>query len=51
MTKDADMFDVAKMCKKRLKYLTNGLIHWKMTSRFLKWLKYFLNGLDIWGTV
>ena len=33
-----------------IQYLTNGLKMWKMTQRFVKWPKYFSNGLDIWGT-
>ena len=44
------MWELAKICGKWFKYLTNGLIHWEMTQRFEKWLKYLGNGLDIWGT-
>ena len=28
---DVDMFEMAKMCRKWLKYLTNGLINWEVT--------------------
>ena len=35
------MREMAKICGKWLKYLTNGLINWEMTQRFVKWLKYF----------
>ena len=34
------MWEMAKMCWKSLKYLTNELIMWEMTVRFGKWLKY-----------
>ena len=44
------MWEMAKICGKWLKYLTNGLINCKTTQRFGKWLKYFGNGLDTWGT-
>ena len=43
------MSEMAKVCGKWLKHLTNGLINFEMTQRFGKWLKYFRNGLDIWG--
>ena len=35
---------------KRLNYLTKGLKMWKMTQRFVKWPKYFGNGLDTCDT-
>ena len=44
------MWEMAKICVKWLKYLTNGLINWEMSQRFGKWLKHLGNGLDIWGT-
>ena len=44
------MWEMAKICGKWLKYLTNGLINWERTQRFGKWLKYFEKALDIWGT-
>ena len=37
MTKD--MWDMAKICVKCLKYLRNGLKMWEMTYRFGKWRK------------
>ena len=42
------MWEMAKIYRKWLKYLTNGLINWEMTYRFGKWLKIWGNGLDIW---
>ena len=47
---DVDLWEMAKICGKWLKYLTNGLIMWEMTQSFGKWLKYLGNGLDIRGT-
>ena len=44
------MWEMAKICGKWLKYLTNGLINREMTQRFGKWLKYLGNALDICGT-
>ena len=44
------MWEMAKMCGKWLKYLTNGLYNWEMTERFVKWLKYLGNSLYIWDT-
>ena len=38
---DVDMWEMAKICGKWLKYLTNGLINWEMTQRFRKLRKYF----------
>ena len=35
------MWEMAIICEKWLKYLTNGLINWEITQRFGKWLKYF----------
>ena len=50
MGNDEDLWEMAKICGKWLKYLTNGLIMWEMTQRLGKWLKYLGNDLDIWGT-
>ena len=47
---DVDMWAIAKICRKWLKYLTNGLNNWEMTQRLVKWLKYLGNGLHIQGT-
>ena len=44
------MWEMAKICVKWLKYLTNALNMWEVTQRFGKWLKYLGNGLDILGT-
>ena len=43
------MWELAKICMKWLKYLTNGLINWEMTQRFEKWPKYLENRLDTCG--
>ena len=50
MGNDVDLSEIAKICGKWLKYLTNGLKMWKMTYRFGKGPKYLGNGLDAWGT-
>ena len=44
------MWEMAKICGKWLKYLTNGFINWEMSYRFGKWLNHLGNGLDIWGS-
>ena len=44
-----DMWELAKIYMKWLKYLRNGLINSEMTYSFEKWLKYLGNGLDTWG--
>ena len=44
------MWEMAKICGKWLKYLTNGLINWEMTQRFEKRPKYLGNNLDTSGT-
>ena len=44
------MWEMAKICGKWLKYLTNGLLNWERTQRFGEFLKYFEKALDIWGT-
>ena len=36
-----DMWEMAKICGKWLKYLANGLINQEMTQRFGKWLKFW----------
>ena len=45
-----DVWEMAKICGKWLKYLANGLINQEMTQRFGKWPRYLGNGLDTWGT-
>ena len=44
MGNDVDLFEIAKICGKWLKYLINGLNMWEMTCVFGKWLKYLRNG-------
>ena len=48
MGNDAYIWEMAKICGKWLKYLTNGFINWEM--RFGRWLNYFGNGLNTWFT-
>ena len=40
MGNDLDIWEVAKICGKWVKYLTNGLNMWEMIERFVKWLNY-----------
>ena len=47
---EVDIWEMAKICLKQLKYLTSGLYMWEMTQRLGKWLKYLGNGLDILNT-
>ena len=44
MGNEVDMWEIAKMSGKWLKYLINDLNMWEMTSIFGKWLKYLRNG-------
>ena len=46
---DINLWEIAKICGKWIKYLINHLINSEMTQRFGKQLKYFGNGLDLWG--
>ena len=39
-----DLWEIAKICGKLLKYLINGLNMWEMTYIFGKGLQYFTNG-------
>ena len=58
MGNDVDMWEMAEICGKWLKHLTNGFINWELTERFWERAKIYLwNGLDnmghglsIWGT-
>ena len=43
------MWEMAKICGKWLKYLTNGVNMCELTQRFGKWLKHLGNGFDIHG--
>ena len=54
MGNDVDLFEIAKINRKWLKYLTNVLNMWELTQRFwemakilLKSLKYMGHGLSI----
>ena len=49
------MWEIAKICGKWLKYLTNGLNVFQMTQisgkwpKYVrKWFKYLTNGLSLW---
>ena len=44
MGNDVDVWEIAKIFVKWLKYLINGLNMWEMTYIFGKWLKDFRNG-------
>ena len=44
MGNDVDLWEIAKICGKWLKYLINGLNMSEMTDMFGKWLKYLRNG-------
>ena len=44
MGNDVDLYEIAKICGKWLKYLINGLNMCEMTHIFGKWLKYLRNG-------
>ena len=44
MGNDVDLWEIAKICWKWLKYLINGLNMWEMKSIFGKWHKYLING-------
>ena len=44
MGNDVDLWEIAKICVKWLKYLINGLNMWEMKSIFGKWHKYLTNG-------
>ena len=57
MGNDVDMWEMAKIAGKWLKYLTNGLNVWKLIERFcqmfkifLKWHRDIMHGLSICGT-
>ena len=54
MGNDVDLYEMAKICGKWVKYLTNGFNMWELTKRlwemakiFVKWLKYMGQGLSI----
>ena len=54
MRNDVDLWEIAKIYGKWLKYLRNGLNMWELTWRFwemakilVKWLKYMGHGLSI----
>ena len=54
MRNDVDLWEIAKIYEKWLKYLTNGLNMLELTERFwelakilVKWLKYMGHGLSI----
>ena len=40
MGNDVDLWEIAKICGKWLKYLRKGLNMWEMDYIFEKWLKY-----------
>ena len=51
MGNDVDLWEIAKICGKWLKYLTNGLNMFELTEIFLemakifgKWLRYMRHG-------
>ena len=44
MGNEIDLFEIAKVCGKWLKYLINGLNIWEMRNIFGKCLKYLRNG-------
>ena len=51
---DVDLWEMAKIYGKWIKYLTNGLNMWKLTQTFwemakifVKWLRYMVHGLSI----
>ena len=44
------MCEMAKICGQWLPYITKVLNMLEMAQRLAKWLKYFGNDLDIWGT-
>ena len=51
---DVDLWEMAKIYRKWLKYLTSGLNMWELTQRFWemakifgKWLRYMGHGLSI----
>ena len=44
MGNDVDLWEIAKICGKWLKYLINGLNMWEMKSIFGKWHKYLIKG-------
>ena len=44
MGNDVDLWEIAKICGKWLKYVMNGLNMWEMTYIFGKWLQYLRNG-------
>ena len=44
MGNDVDLWEIAKICGKWLKYLINGLNMWEITYIFGKYLKYLRNG-------
>ena len=43
MGNDVDLWEIAQICGKFLKYLINGLNMWEMTHIFGKWLQYLRN--------
>ena len=54
MGNDVDLWEIAEICGKWLKYLTNGLNmeelnerFWEMDKIVVKWLKYMGHGLSI----
>ena len=54
MGNDIDMWGMAKICRKWLRYLANSLINWEndlkiseMAKIFGKWLRCIGNGLSI----
>ena len=54
---DVDLWEIAKIFGKWLKYLTNGSNMWEQTQRFqemakrlVKWFTYMGHGLSILGT-
>ena len=44
MGNDVDLWEIAQICGKWLKYLIKGLNMWEMTYIFGKWLQYLRNG-------
>ena len=54
MGNDVDLWKMAKIYGKSLKYLINGLNMWELTKRFWEmskifgnWLRYMVHGLSI----
>ena len=50
MVNDVDLWEMAQIYGKWLKYLTKGLNMWELTLRFYEMAKIFGNGIDILGT-